>query len=110
MFGRIFKFARSIVNGIINQIMQQVNIIQEAVTSPLRAMVNQVMGGIWKGDGATRFVDEMMNEVIPSLVNIASVNNRYADAIKKSMDRMEQAERQATARAQQLFDVFGKIF
>ncbi|MCB2179502.1 WXG100 family type VII secretion target [bacterium] len=110
MFGRIFKFARSIVSGIINQIMQQVNVIQEAVTSPLRAMVNQVMGGIWRGDGAERFVEEMTNEVIPLLVGIAGVNNNYANAIKKSMDRMEQAEKQATSRAQQLFDVFGKIF
>jgi uncharacterized protein YukE len=110
MFGRIFKFFRSMVSGIINQIMQQVNIIQEAVTSPLRALVNQVMGGIWKGDGAQRFVDEMMNEVIPALVNIAGINNNYADAIKKTMDRMEQAEREATSIASGLFDVFSKIF
>lgn len=110
MFGRIFKFARSIVSGIINQIMQQVNVIQEAVTSPLRAMVNQVMGGIWRGNGAERFVDEMMNDVIPMLVGITGVNHNYANAIKKAMDRMEQAEKQATGRAQQLFDVFGKIF
>lgn len=110
MFGRIFKFARSIVSGLINQIMQQVNVIQEMVTSPLRGLVNQVVGGVWKGDGATRFVDEMTNDVIPMLVNIAGVNTRYADAIKKAADRMEQAERTATGQAQQLFDVFSKIF
>lgn len=110
MLGRIFKFARSIVRGIINQIMQQVNVIQDAVTSPLRALVNQVMGGAWKGDGATRFVDEMTSDVIPMLVNIAGINNNYANAIKKSMDRMEQAEREANSHVQQLFDVFSSIF
>ena len=110
MLGRIFKFARSIVRGIINQIMQQVNVIQDAVTSPLRGLVNQVMGGVWKGDGATRFVDEMTSDVIPMLVNIAGINNNYADAIKKSMDRMEQAEREANSHVQQLFDVFSSIF
>jgi len=110
MLGRIFKFARSIVSGIVNQIMQQVNIIDEMVTSPLRALVNQVVGGMWVGDGATRFADEMINDVIPMLVGIAGVNTRYSDAIKKSMDRMEQAERTATGFAQQLFDVFNKIF
>lgn len=109
MFG-IFKFVRSIVSNAVNQIMQQVNIIQEAVTSPLRNMVNAVMSGIWTGDGATRFVDEMTSDVIPMLVNIAGVNNTYADAIKKAMDRMDQAEQQATSHAQQLVDIFSKIF
>jgi hypothetical protein len=110
MIGRILKFARSLVSGIINQIMAQVNFIQEAVTSPLQSLVNQVVGGAWKGNGANRFVDEMTSEVIPMLVNIAGINNNYADAIKKSMERIEQAERQATAKAQQLVDVFSNIY
>lgn len=107
---RIFKFARSIVSGIVNQVMQQVNIVDEMVTSPLRALVNQVVGGMWKGDGATRFIDEMMNDIVPALVGLTGINTRYADAIKKAGERMDQAERTATGHAQQLFDVFGKIF
>lgn len=110
MFGRILKFARSMVSNIINQIYQQVNLIQDAVTSPLRSLVSLVLSGVWKGDGANRFVEEMTSEVIPMLVNIANINNSYADAIKKSMDRMEQAERQAISKAQQLVEVFSKIY
>ena len=110
MFGRIFKFFRGMVNGIINQIMQQVNVIQDAVTSPLKTMVNQVLGGVWKGDGATRFTDEMLNDVIPALVNIANTNNNFGGAIKKAMERMEQAEQFATSKVQPLFDVFNRIF
>jgi hypothetical protein len=90
--------------------MQQVNMIQDAVTSPLRAFVNQVMGGMWRGEGANRFVAEMTNEVIPMLVNIMGFNTNFVGALKRAMDRMEQAERQASSRAQQLFDVFNKIF
>jgi len=110
MFGRILKFARSIVSNSINLIMRQVNLIQDAVTSPLRGMVGAVMGGYWRGDGANRFVEEMTNEVIPMLVGIAGLNNSFADGIRKSMDLMEQAEKQASSKAQQLFDVFGSIF
>jgi len=90
--------------------LQQVNIIQDAVTAPIRAIVQQVTGGIWKGDGATRFVNEMTSEVIPMLVNIMGFNTSYANAIKKAQDRMEQAEKQATSVAQTLFDVFNQIF
>jgi hypothetical protein len=108
--GRIFKFVRNIMNNIMNQVMQQVNMIQDAVTSPLRTFVNQVMGGMWRGEGANRFVAEMTQDVIPMLVNIMGFNTSFVSALKRAADRMEQAERQANSRAQQLFDVFNKIF
>lgn len=109
MFG-LFKWAEDLVGGIISQILQQVNIIQDAVTSPLRGLVNQVTGGIWKGDGANRFTQEMTSEVIPMLVNIMGINTNFANAIKKSQDRMQQAVQQATSQAQTLLDVFGGVF
>lgn len=109
MFG-LFKWVEDLVNNVINQVLQQVNIIQDAVTSPLRAIINQVTGGIWKGDGANRFVQEMTSEVIPMLVNIMGFNTNFANAIKKSQDTMQQAVNQATSQAQTLMDVFGQIF
>jgi hypothetical protein len=109
MFG-IFKYVRNLVNGIMSQVTAQVNMIQDAVTSPLRGLVNQVMGGMWKGEGANRFVAEMTSEVIPMLVNIMGFNTNFVSALKRAADRMDQAERQANSRAQQLFDVFNKIF
>lgn len=109
MFG-LFSFVSDMINGIVSQVLQQANIILDAVTSPLRAMVNSVMAGVWKGDGATRFVSEMTSEVIPMLVGIMSTNTNYANAIRKSHDRMNQAFQQAASQAQSLFDVFSSIF
>ncbi len=109
MFG-LFSFVEDLVSGLISQIIQQANVIQDAVTSPLRTILSQVTGGVWKGEGANRFVNEMSSEVIPMLVNIMNVNNQYANAIKKSQDRMNQAFQQAASQAQTLFDVFGEIF
>jgi hypothetical protein len=109
MFG-LFKWVEDLVSNVISQVLQQVNIIQEAVTSPLRGLVNQVMAGMWKGEGANRFVQEMTSEVIPMLVNIMGFNTNFANAIKKSQDRMQQAVHQATSQAQSLFDVFNRVF
>jgi flagellar biosynthesis regulator FlbT len=109
MFG-LFKWVEDLVSNVISQVLQQVNIIQEAVTSPLRGLVNQVMAGMWKGEGANRFVQEMTSEVIPMLVNIMGFNTNFANAIKKSQDRMQQAVHQATSQAQTLFDVFNRVF
>ena len=110
MFGGLFKFVEDLVSNVINQIMKQINVIQEAVTAPLRGLVNEVMGGIWKGDGANRFVQEMLSEVIPMLVNIMGFGTNYANAISKAQNRMNQAINQATSKAQTLFDVFNGIF
>jgi flagellar biosynthesis regulator FlbT len=109
MFG-LFKWVEDLVNNVISQVLQQVNIIQEAVTAPLRVLINQVMAGMWKGEGANRFVQEMTSEVIPMLVNIMGFNTNFANAIKKSQDRMQQAVHQATSQAQSLFDVFNRVF
>lgn len=110
MFGGIFKLMFDVVEGVVNQILSQVRIIEDAVTSPLRALVGQVTGGIWKGDGADRFVQEMTSEVIPMLVNIMNVNNSYSSAIRRSIDRMNQAEQQAAQAANTLMEVFGQIY
>ncbi|MCX6080281.1 MAG: hypothetical protein NTW32_12170 [Chloroflexi bacterium] len=109
MFG-LFSFVEDMVSGIISQILQQANIIQDAVTAPLRTMVNSVLAGAWKGDGANRFAAEMTSEVIPMLVSIMTVNTNYANAIKKSHARMIQAAAQAASQAQTLNDVFNSVF
>lgn len=110
MLGFILKIARSVINHVISMITSQVNIIQDAVTSPLRALVQQVTGGIWKGDGSVRFVNEMTSEIIPQLASIGSINMGFGSAIRKALDLMDQADRQAASKANELFDVFNKIF
>lgn len=109
MFG-LFKWVEDLVGDIINQILSQINIIQDAVTAPLRALVSAVTAGMWRGDGANRFVQEMTDEVIPMLVNIMGINTNFANGIKKSQEQMAQAVQQATQQAQSLLDVFGGIF
>lgn len=110
MFGGIFKLMFQVVEGAISQIINQAKIIEDAVTNPLKTIVSQVTGGVWKGDGADRFVQEMSSEVIPSLVNIMNVNQSFAGAIRHSVERMQQAEQQAAQSAQTLLDIFGQIY
>ena len=110
MFGGLFKFVEDLIGNAINQVLKQVNVIQDLVTSPLRALVNEVMGGMWKGEGANRFTQEMTSEVIPMLVNIMGFNTNFASAITRAQSTMNQAINQATSKASSLFDVFNGIF
>ncbi|MBA4384310.1 MAG: hypothetical protein C0410_06210 [Anaerolinea sp.] len=106
----IFKWVQELVDQIIKQVMAQINIINDRVTQPIRGMITEVTGGIWKGDGATKFVNEMTSSVIPMLANIMGFSTNWANAIKKAQDTMNQAVQQSTSIAQGLFDVFNGIF
>lgn len=106
----IFSFIANQVLGHISQILKQGEMITSMVTDPLKGIVNNVTGGIWKGDGANRFVNEMTSEVLPMLAQIFIAHSSFASSIKKSHDRMQDAFQQAASVANTLNDVFNGIF
>lgn len=106
----LFSFFDEIIGGIVGNILKQFDFIQTAVTAPLRGLVNQVMQGIWKGNGANKFVAEMTNQIIPMIASILTGTQNYANAIKKSQEHMLQGFQQASNIAQSLVDEFTNIF
>lgn len=104
------KLARSMVRSAMGTINSQANILQDQVTAPVQNFVKLVTGGIWRGDGATRFATEMTGEVIPQLVNMFNVFDVFGGTINKAMDILDRADREATSKANMLNDVFSKIF
>ncbi|MDX9851242.1 MAG: hypothetical protein RBT01_12085 [Anaerolineaceae bacterium] len=108
--GFIIKLMYSAVNGVMGMIKKLLNQITQEVTSPIRAMVQQVTGGIWKGDGAVRFVNEMNSLIIPSLLSVVGINTSFIGALQKSTDIFRNADKMATSKANELVDIFGNIF
>ena len=106
----IFSFMEDAISGIISSILSQFNFIQDLITAPLRGMVAQVTGGMWRGDGANRFVNEMTSEVIPMLASILTGGQSFAGGIKKAMDHMNLGFNSAQNMAQGLFNEFNNIF
>jgi hypothetical protein len=106
----MFSFIQDAIGGIISQILSQFNFIQDLITTPLKAIVNQVVQGVWKGNGANKFVSEMTDQVIPMIASILTGTQNYANSIKKSQDHMLQGFQQASSIANSLNDVFNNIF
>lgn len=106
----LIRIARQVVESVIQTITQQVNILQDAITNPLKTIVQAVISGAWKGDGATRFAEEMGNEVIPQLLNIGNVTTTFGGTVRRSVEILNQAEAKATQQAQQLYDVFNNVY
>ncbi|PKO08680.1 MAG: hypothetical protein CVU40_14585 [Chloroflexi bacterium HGW-Chloroflexi-2] len=106
----ILKLVYSAVDGVMSQIKKLLNQITSEITSPLRGMVQQVVGGVWKGDGATRFVQEMQTLVIPALLSLVGINTSFVNALQKSTEIFRNADKQATSKANELLDIFGGIY
>jgi hypothetical protein len=106
----MFSFIQDAIGGIISSILSQFNFIQDLITTPLKVMVNQVVQGVWKGNGANKFVAEMTDQVIPMIASILTGTQNYANSIKKSQDHMLQGFQQASSIANSLNDVFNSIF
>lgn len=106
----LFGFLSGQFIGSISQITKQADVITSSVTSPLKGLINGVSGGMWKGDGANRFVQEMTNDVLPMLAKIFIAHSSFASGLKKSHDRMQDAFKQSASIAHTLTDVFSSIF
>jgi hypothetical protein len=99
--------ARSALESALSQLMQQFNVVEEQALTPMRAMVQSVVGGIWIGQGANAFVDEVSSLMIPGVgevgENITTMHNNLTSA-RDIIDRAdEEVDRLVQSR---LFDAF----
>ena len=63
----MFSFIEDAIGDVIKQILGQSGMLGDLVMAPIRAIVQQVTGGIWKGNGADKFVNDMTQNILPKL-------------------------------------------
>lgn len=110
VFGKLLRIARSVVLNVVRTVTSQVNMVQEAVASPIRAMVQQVIGGAWRGEGAERFADEMTSLIIPQLSDLTRSFTNTSSSINKALNTMNRADKASARIANGLSDVFKGIY
>jgi uncharacterized protein YukE len=106
----LMKFARKVVEHVMSQLTQQLRIVTDQAFNPMQMMVQQVQGGIWRGDGADRFVQEVSSMMMPNTQRVNDTITTLNNNIRFAMDRIDQADNKASTTFQQLGDVFSKIF
>ena len=110
MIGKLLRFARQVVANVTSQLNQQFNVVEQAAMAPLRAIVGQVTGGVWKGDGANAFVDEVSRMMIPGVGRVGTQIRTLNSNLQRAITVMDQADAQVTSLSKGLGDVFGGIF
>ena len=113
MFGvdqSLIRMARQVVQNVSSQLVQQVNIIQNQALQPMRMMVQQVMGGIWIGEGANAFVDEVSSLMIPGVGQVMEQVNRTNQNLNRAVEVIDEADKRVQSMVNSLGDTFARIY
>ena len=110
MLGAILRFARQVVANVLSQLMQQFNIVQHQALAPMRQMVQQVQGGVWVGDGANAFVQEVVSLMIPGVGKVGEHITTMQRNLNHAVEVMDRADQQVNHKVRGLADVFGGIY
>ena len=87
-------------------IRQVVQTVEQAALAPLQAMAQQVVGGVWVGDGADAFVDRLQNIATPKLHKMNEAATLFHTNIGKSGDAIQQADQKVAGLAKNLEEPF----
>jgi len=110
MFGFILRFARQVVANIMSQLMKQFDVIEQQAANPMKAMVQQVMGGAWVGKGADAFVEEVSNLMLPGVGQIGDGISTFHKNIANAIQVMDRADQAVSNMVNGLMDEFANIF
>lgn len=114
MFGLVKKvlirFARKVVEGVISQLMQQLDIVNEQALNPMRVIVDSITDEVWRGQGAEAFKEEVSSMMIPGVGKVANHINTMSSNIKFAIDVIDRADAEVNKKVLSLSDVFEAVF
>lgn len=106
----LLRFARQVVQNVLSQLNQQLNIVESAALSPMRTMVQQVSNGVWRGQGANAFVDEVSSLMIPGVGQVGQHITFVSTNLQRASDIIDQADAQVNSLVNQVDDLFGSVY
>jgi hypothetical protein len=90
----LVRVAKAVLGQVMSQLMAQFNVIQNAALAPMRAIIGQVTGGVWRGNGADAFVAEVSNLMIPGVGRVGDEIKTVHDDLGVARDVMDNADNQ----------------
>ncbi len=110
MKSALLRFARQVVANVLSQLTQQLNIVQQQALAPMRMMIQQVTGGVWVGDGANAFVQEVSSLMIPGVGKVGENITTMQRNLNRAIEVMDRADQQVNNMVRGLADVFNGIY
>lgn len=106
----LLKLTLPVVQEVLSSLTQQLNTVEDQALNPMRSMVQEVVGGVWVGQGADAFVEEVSSLMIPGVGRVGGqISGMFAN-IQRATQIIEQADQTASSMVQSVLDVFGNIY
>jgi len=98
------------ISGALGMITGVQTLFESAIIGVAKAIVGQVMGGIWKGNGATKFV-EMVNTQFISLATTGQTNCQgTGNNLNTAQQIVQDGDNMANGIVNDLENFFSSIF
>ncbi len=88
----LISVARALLESLLSQITKQIQTIEEQAMQPIRMVLGLVVGGIWKGEGANAFVEEVSSIVIPGVARVTEHITKTHHNLSNARDIVERAD------------------
>ena len=110
VYQHLLRLVRSAVGQVVGGIQQWHGIIEVEIRQQVQAMIDEVVGGIWVGEGATRFVEELNTIVIPDTDCVLEACTDYVTAITSSVGVIDNLENEICSIVGNLETVYPPIY
>jgi uncharacterized protein YukE len=106
----LIKVAFAVLQAqVVAVVNQQLNIIESQVRAQMQRYVQEVVGGMWRGQGANRFVEEITGTALPSLNRTVEVVRTTNTNISNACDMLQEADQSVRTNVGRIVSVFEVI-
>lgn len=88
----VLKMDTSAIDDVIGDLLSQQNMLNELIQGPLQAIIGEVTGGVWTGDGANAFVQELTEAYVPGMQNIFDTIGGIQSDVSSAMNMINEID------------------
>lgn len=92
----LMRFARKVVESVLSQLNQLLKTVQDMAMAPMRQMIQQVTNGVWRGNGANAFVQEVSSLMIPGVGKVATTITGLGNNLKHAQSVVDRADEEVS--------------
>jgi len=93
------------VRDAVSKISQQAQ-LGEGVSSSIRGAADPLLGGMWRGQGANAFGDELMTRFLPQLADLIAAIGGFSLNLNQATSMIEEADGSAAGIVNGIVDAF----
>lgn len=91
----LMVIARAILESVIAALVKLLAKVLDEVTNPMQQIIKSVVDGVWRGQGADKFVDVVSALIIPGINTSCEQIDRMKNNLGIARDTIDQADADA---------------